>query len=86
MHYLVCTIYYGIHYSRYPAVLEEYSNVNWIFDMDELYVMSGYIFTLSGATVSWRSYNQTILTRSTMEAELTAFDTPLWKLTGFMTS
>jgi hypothetical protein len=75
MHYLVCTIDYGIHYSRYPAVLEEYSNVNWIYDMDELYVMSGYIFTLSGATVSWRSYNQTILTRSTMEAELTAFDT-----------
>jgi hypothetical protein len=43
--------------------------------MDELYVTSGYVFTLGGATVSWRSYKQTILTRSTMEAELAALDT-----------
>jgi phospholipase C len=43
--------------------------------MDELYDMSGYIFTLSSATVSWRSYKQTILTRSTTKAELTTLDT-----------
>jgi hypothetical protein len=43
--------------------------------MDELYVMSGYVFTLGSATISWRSCKQTILTRSTMEAELTALDT-----------
>jgi hypothetical protein len=28
MHYLVDTRDYGIHYSRYPAVLEGYSDVN----------------------------------------------------------
>jgi hypothetical protein len=39
-----------------------------------LYAMSGYVFTLGGATVSWRSCKQTILTRSTMEAELAALD------------
>jgi hypothetical protein len=43
--------------------------------VDELYAMSGYVFTLGGAVVSWRSCKQTILTRSTMEAELTALDT-----------
>jgi hypothetical protein len=43
--------------------------------MDELYAMSGYVFTLDGATVSWRSYKQTILMRSTIEAKLTTFDT-----------
>jgi hypothetical protein len=47
--------------------------------MDELYAMSGYVFTLGGAAVSWRSCKQTILTRSTMEAEFTALDTTIVK-------
>jgi hypothetical protein len=75
MHYLVGTMDYGIHYSGYPAVLEGYSDANWIFDVDELYATSGYVFTLGGAAVSWRSCKQTILMRSTMEAELAALDT-----------
>jgi hypothetical protein len=75
MHYLVGTVEYGIHYSGFPAVLEGYSDANWISDVDELYATSGYVFTLGGAAVSWRSCKQTILTRSTMEAELTALDT-----------
>jgi hypothetical protein len=66
---------YKIHYFEYPIVLEGYSDANWISDVDELYVMSGYVFTLGGATVSWRSCKQTILTRSTMEAEVTTLDT-----------
>ena len=33
------------------------------------------MFTLGGGVISWRSCKQTILTRSTMEAELTALDT-----------
>ena len=33
------------------------------------------MFTLGGRAVSWKSYKQTILTRSTIEAELTALDT-----------
>jgi hypothetical protein len=75
MHYLVGTMDYGIHYSEYPAVLEGYSDANWISDVDELYTTSGYVFTLGGAAVSWRSCKQTILTRSIMEAELAALDT-----------
>jgi hypothetical protein len=47
---------YGIHYSRYPTVLEGYSDVNWISDVDGMYAMSGYVFTLGGAAISWRSY------------------------------
>jgi hypothetical protein len=43
--------------------------------VDELYATSGYVFTLGGAAVSWRSCKQTILTRSTMEAELASLDT-----------
>jgi hypothetical protein len=75
MHYLIGTMDYGIYYSGYPAVLERYSDANWISDVDELYATSGYVFTLGGAAVSWRSCKQTILTRSTMEAELAALDT-----------
>jgi hypothetical protein len=66
---------YGIHYSGHPAVLEGYSDSNWISDVDELYATSGYVFTFGGGAVSWRSCKQTILTRSTMEAELAALDT-----------
>ena len=37
--------------------------------------MSRYVFTLGGGVISWSSCKQTILTRSTMEVELTALDT-----------
>jgi hypothetical protein len=75
MHYLDDTMDYIIHYSRYPIVLEGYNDANWISDVDELYATDGYVFILGSAAVSWRSCKQTILTRSTMEAELAALDT-----------
>jgi hypothetical protein len=75
MRYLKGTMSYAIHYSGYPGVLEGYSDSNWISEADELKATSGYIFTLGGGAVSWRSCKQTILTKSTMEAELTALDT-----------
>jgi hypothetical protein len=55
IHYLAGTMDYEIHYSGYPAVLELYNDANWILDIDELYAMSGYVFTLDSAAVSWRS-------------------------------
>jgi hypothetical protein len=55
MHCLVGTMDYRIHYYGYPAVLEGYSDANWISDVDELYAMSGYVFTLDGVAISWRS-------------------------------
>jgi hypothetical protein len=75
LRYLKGTMSFEIHYSGYPAVLEGYSDSNWISDIDQIYATSGYVFTLGGGAVSWRSYKQTILTKSTMEAELTALDT-----------
>jgi hypothetical protein len=75
MHYLADTMDYRIHYSGYPAVLEGYHDAIWISYMDELYATSVYIFTLGSAAVSWRSCKQTILTRSTMEAEHASLDT-----------
>jgi hypothetical protein len=66
---------HGIHYSEYPSVLEGNIDSNWITNADEMKATSGYIFTLGGGVVSWRSCKQTILTKSTMEAELAALDT-----------
>ena len=48
MRYLAGTMSYEIHYSGHPAVLEGYSDSNWISDADELYTTSGYVFTLGG--------------------------------------
>jgi hypothetical protein len=74
MHYLVGSMNYGIHYSGDPKVLEGYSDANWISDADELKA-TGYVFTLGDGVVSWKSCKQTILTRSTMEAEIATLDT-----------
>jgi hypothetical protein len=60
---------FGIHYSGYPPALKEYSDSNWILDADETKATNGYVFTLAGAAVSWRSYKQTVLTKSTIESE-----------------
>jgi hypothetical protein len=46
-----------------------------ISDADEIYATSGYVFSLGGGILSWKYCKQTILTRSTMEAELIALDT-----------
>jgi hypothetical protein len=75
LRYLKGTMSLGIHYTGYPTVLEGYCDVNWISDADEIYTTSGYVFSLRGGAVSLKSCKQTILTRSTMEAELTALDT-----------
>ena len=76
MHYLKGTSSYGIHYTGYPRVLEGYSDSNWVSDADEIKATSGYVFTLGGGAVSWKSCKQTILTRSTMEQN-SQHDTPL---------
>ncbi|XP_066159816.1 secreted RxLR effector protein 161-like [Oryza sativa Japonica Group] len=75
MHYLKGTMELGLYYTGYHAVLDRYSDSNWISDVYEIKATSGYVFTLGGDVVSWRSCKQTILTSSTMEAELTVLDT-----------
>ena len=75
LRYLKGTMTYGIQYTGYPKVLEGYCDANWISDADELHATSGYVFLLGGGAVSWKSCKQTILTKSTMEAELIVLDT-----------
>jgi hypothetical protein len=77
LRYLKGTMSYGIHYTGYPSVLEGYCDANWTSDAEEIYATSKYVFSVGGGVVSWKSYKQTILTRSTMEAELTSLDTAI---------
>lgn len=74
LRYLRYTKDYGLHYTRYPAVLEGYCDANWISDSKDSKSTSGYVFTLGGAAVSWKSSKQTCIARSTMESEFIALD------------
>ena len=65
---------YAIEYSGFPVVLEGYSDTNWISDSDETKSTSGYVFTLGGGAITWRSAKQTIIARSTMESEFVALE------------
>ena len=66
MKYLRGTMNYGILYNGFPAVLEGYSDANWISDSDEKKSISGYVFNLGGGVVAWKSSKQTLIATSTM--------------------
>ena len=74
LRYLKGTFDYGLSYCGYPAILEGYCDANWISDTDEVKPTSGYVFTLAGGAVSWKSSKQTCILRSTMESELVALE------------
>ncbi|GJW81726.1 retrovirus-related pol polyprotein from transposon TNT 1-94 [Tanacetum coccineum] len=65
---------YGLHYDRHPAVIEGYNDANWISDIKDSRSTSGYVFTLGGAAISWKSSKQTVIAKSTMESEFIALD------------
>ena len=72
--YLRFTRDYELHYIRYPNVLEGHSDSNWISNVKDSKSHSGYVFTLGGAAVSWKSSKQTIISRFTMESEFIELD------------
>ncbi|KAD2804053.1 hypothetical protein E3N88_37430 [Mikania micrantha] len=74
LRYLRYTRNYGLHYGRDPAVIEGYSDANWISDMKDSKSTSGYVFTLGGAAIAWKSSKQTLIARPTMESEFIALD------------
>ncbi|KAK4385657.1 hypothetical protein Sango_2689700 [Sesamum angolense] len=75
LRYLKGTVSLAIHYGRFPAVLEGYSDASWIAKNSRSNGCSGYVFTLGGGAVSSKSAKQTLITRSTFEAELCVLDT-----------
>ena len=53
--YLRGTLNYDSLYSGFPVVLERYSDANCIFDSNEIKSTRGYVFTLRGGVVAWKS-------------------------------
>ena len=72
--YLKGTINWGLHYQRSRHVLEGYCDANWVSDNDEIQSTSGYVFTLAGAAISWKSSKQTCHAKSTQESEFIALE------------
>ncbi|RWR85165.1 putative Polyprotein [Cinnamomum micranthum f. kanehirae] len=72
MKYLFGTKNYGLFYKKYPAVLEGFSDADWNTLSGDSLSTTGYIFTLGGGAICWKSKKQTIIANSTMEAELIA--------------
>ncbi|KAL0367959.1 UNVERIFIED_CONTAM: Retrovirus-related Pol polyprotein from transposon TNT 1-94 [Sesamum calycinum] len=56
------------------GVLEGFCDANWVTDNDEVSSTSGYVFTLGGGAISWKSAKQTCIARSTMESEFIALE------------
>ena len=61
-------------YCDYPVVLKGYCDANWISDTDYVKPTSGYVLTLAGRAVSWKSSKKTCIVRSNMETELMALE------------
>ena len=74
MKYLRGTMNYGILYNGFPTVLEGYSDANWISDSYEIKSKSGYVFTLGGGVIAWKSSKQTLITTSTMKSKFVALE------------
>ncbi|XP_075100884.1 secreted RxLR effector protein 161-like [Nicotiana tabacum] len=72
--YLKYTQDYALHYNIYPAVIEGYSDANWITGSTETKSTSGYVFIIGGGALSWKSSKQTCIARSTMESKFIALD------------
>lgn len=58
-----------LHYSCFLEVVEGYCDANWVSDSDEVSSTSGFVFTLSGGAVSWKSRKQSCIAGFTMESK-----------------
>lgn len=73
MRYLKGTSDLGLYYSNSADEdLVGYSDSDWASDVDDRRSVSGYMFKLCGAPISWRSKKQTSVALSTAEAEYVA--------------
>ena len=65
-------MHYGLLYQRYHAVLKGYSDGSWNTLSGDSLSTTGYVFTIGGRAISWKSKKQHIIAKYTMETELIA--------------
>ena len=45
----------GLHYEKFPAILEGYRNADWNTLSNDSKPTSGYTFNIAGGAISWKS-------------------------------
>ncbi|KAM7513703.1 hypothetical protein LguiA_003286 [Lonicera macranthoides] len=73
LRYLKGTVFHGLHYSsKSSLVLRAYSDVDWAGDPTDRRSITGYCFFLGDSLLTWRSKKQSVVSRSSTEAEYRA--------------
>uniref|UniRef100_A0A2N9IPW5 Reverse transcriptase Ty1/copia-type domain-containing protein n=1 Tax=Fagus sylvatica TaxID=28930 RepID=A0A2N9IPW5_FAGSY len=68
--YLKGTLFHGLHFSSQSSLtLQAYSDVDWAGDPTDHRSTIGYYFFLDDSLISWHSKKQSVVTRSSTEAE-----------------
>ncbi|XP_062165053.1 secreted RxLR effector protein 161-like [Alnus glutinosa] len=71
--YLMATLFHGLHFSsQSPFELHAYTDADWAGDPIDRRSTTGYCFLLGTSLNSWRSKKQSVVTRSSTEAEYRA--------------
>ena len=73
LRYLKGTFFHGLHfYTQSPLILRAYTDADWVGDPIDHQSTTGYYFLLSSFLISWRSKKQSVIARSSTEAECRA--------------
>ena len=73
LRYLKGTIFDGLHFSSHSSLtLQTYSDAYWVGDPTDRRSTIGYCFLLGDSLISWGSKKQTVVARSSTEAEYRA--------------
>ncbi|XP_058192154.1 secreted RxLR effector protein 161-like [Rhododendron vialii] len=73
LRYVKGTLFYGLHYAAHSSLeLRAYSDADWAGDPTDRRSITGYCFFLGDSLISWRSKKQTVVSRSSTEAEYRA--------------
>ena len=73
LRYLKGTLFHGLHFSFQSSLtLQAYSDADWAGDPTDRRSTTGYCFFLGDSLISWCSKKQSVVTRSSTEAEYRA--------------